>query len=85
MNGYRIRRAILLKIHPEARDYDWLKKLDAHQARMANDPEIQCRRAASRKQERRDLMLNFGVTAALLLPLAYWAAPTLLSLLIEAH
>lgn len=85
MNGYRIRRTLLLTIHHDARAYDWLEKLDAHQARMANNPEVQRRRAASRKEQRRSLLRCIGISAVLLLPLAYWVAPTLLSFFIEPY
>lgn len=72
MNGYRIRRAILKKISPRAFDHPLLAQLDAHQERIANDPEIQRRRAASLKEERKAMLVYFAIAAAIVSPAIWW-------------
>lgn len=69
---YKIKKALLQKINPDACSDPIFKALDAHQERMANDPAIRQRRAESWKAMLRgaapELVIGFVFNSVL------WAA-----------
>lgn len=82
MNSYRIKSAFLTKIAPHAVNQQLVARLDAHQRRIATDPEIRRIHEASRREQRLTSLLHLAIAAAIVGPVAWWISTQLLPALV---